>query len=124
MYTTSDGGSTWRPLSLPSTALSLAVDFADPNNFWDLILQPGWVRGDPTPPRDWLYHSADGGATWSVVARSTPINYPVLSPLNIWPSLWFVDANQGFIVQPNYSPELLTTSDGGRTWTGINPQVS
>jgi photosystem II stability/assembly factor-like uncharacterized protein len=96
-----------------------AVDF-----FWDLILQPGWVRGDPTPPHDWPYHSADGGTTWSLVARDTPINYPVLSPLNIWPYLWFVDPNQGFMIQPNYSPELLTTSDGGRTWTGINPQIS
>ena|GEM_PF-2422087 len=124
MYTTSDGGNTWRPLSLPSTPLSLAIDFADAHNFWDLILQPGWVRGDPAPPHDWLYHSADGGATWSVVARDTPINYPALSPLNIWPSLWFVDANHGFIIQPNDSPRLLTTSDGGHTWTGINPQVS
>jgi photosystem II stability/assembly factor-like uncharacterized protein len=124
MYTTSDGGNTWRPVPLPLTSLSLAIDFADANNFWDLILQPGWVRGDPTPPHDWLYHSADGGATWSLVARDAPINYPVLFPLNIWPSLWFIDTNQGFIIQPNYSPELLTTSDGGRTWTGINPQVS
>jgi len=56
--------------------------------------------------------------------RSVPRLASVLSPLNIWPSLWFIVVNRGFIIQPNYSPELLTTSDGGRTWTGINPQVS
>jgi photosystem II stability/assembly factor-like uncharacterized protein len=47
-----------------------------------------------------------------------------LSPLDIWPSLWLVDANHGFIIQPNDSPRLLITSDAGRTWTGINPEVS
>jgi hypothetical protein len=124
LLATNDGGNTWRPLSLPSTSPSLAIDFADASNFWDLVLQPGWIRGDSTPPKDWLYHSADGGATWSLVGRDAPVNYPVSYPLSTPTSLWFVDANHGFIVQPNYSPELLTTSDGGRKWTGVNPRVS
>ena len=100
-----------------------AIDYAGANDLWVLLAPPGWRRGAPGPT-DWLYHSADGGASWKLVQRDTPIGYT--SPINAF-SLWFVDSRNGFVVQAeqptgNY-PQLLVTHDGGHTWQVVHEQA-
>jgi photosystem II stability/assembly factor-like uncharacterized protein len=120
LLVTSDGGQTWRARPpLPGNRWPAAIDFADPNNFWALETQPGWHKGDAA--RDWLYHSGNGGLTWSLVQQDLPIGWPV-------GYLHFVDSGHGFAVEQSVSgvgPLVLrSTSDGGRTWVVIKPHVS
>ena len=120
---TSDGGRSWQLLHTASDAYVYAIDYAGANDLWVLLAPPGWRRGAPGPT-DWLYHSADGGASWKLVQRDTPIGYT--SPINAF-SLWFVDSRNGFVVQAeqptgNY-PQLLVTHDGGHTWQVVHEQA-
>ena len=122
---TTDGGNTWHSPSKPfatSYVGSIAIDYEDADNLWDLAYPPGWYRGAPDP-RDWLYHSADGGETWTLVQRDTPLGSPSEgSPT----SLWFADPSHGFAVQGTAAGgvQLLTTSDGGHSWHVIRMQMS
>jgi hypothetical protein len=76
----------------------------------------GWTKASPV--RDWLYRTNDGGRTWALVQNDLPLGYPVIG-------LLLTDANDAFAAQYQNAtggapvgpaPELLKTSDGGRTW--------
>ena len=112
--TSSDGGRTWSQTtsaSGPFGAYLPEVWFGGPHDFWAFTNPPGWGKGSPGTPTDWLYHSADSGATWQLVQRDTPVGYVV--------SASFVDPSHAFVLQTdaNGAIQLLTTSDGGHTWT-------
>ena len=104
-----------------------AIDFTDSNNFWYLAPAPNWNRGNGIAPTDFLYHSGDGGATWTLVQRNTPI---IVSPL----FLHFVDATHGVAAQltagcdspprTGCAVEIWVTRNGGHTWTQSNAVVS
>jgi photosystem II stability/assembly factor-like uncharacterized protein len=121
---TSDGGSTWKVLPpIPTAGFALATDYVDADNFWAIVPPPGWMKGQPA--RDSLYRTRDGGQTWTLVQADLPIGYPV----NV---LVFGDATHGLLTQPQNASagppigpgtEMLTTSDGGHTWTAIKPQM-
>jgi hypothetical protein len=126
LFDTHDGGNSWRLLPAmppigPIGACPSNVVFSDANDFWDVVAAPGTGRGSPTnaPPRNLLYHSADGGLTWTIVNRDMPGSSPV-----------FADPDHGFLLQqdaedPSGSPlDLLTTVDGGRSWHELEPQIS
>jgi photosystem II stability/assembly factor-like uncharacterized protein len=116
LVATTDGGDTWRELRLPSDAYVYAADYEDASDLWLFLDPPGWHRGDPGP-NDWLYHSADGGASWSLVQRNTPIGFsPTL--------LWFLDPKDGFVVQTandgSGNAQLFVTRDGGHSWQQVH----
>lgn len=130
LFATSDGGKSWKVLPpLPPTGQYNigAIDFTDSKNFWYLAPAPNWNRASGVAPTDFLYHSTDGGETWILVQRNTPI---ILSPL----FLHFVDASHGFVAQltagcdspphTGCSVEVWVTRDGGRTWAQSNAVVS
>lgn len=122
LLSTYDGGQTWQTLpDLPGTGSTVAIDFVDASNFWELVTQPGWVLG-LSPPGDWLYRTTDGGQTWTLVAKDLAMGARVAY-------FHFVDADHGFATQdspnePAGRVELNTTSDGGRTWNIVVPQLS
>ena len=112
---TDDGGVTWRalsPVAMPGYAQ--AFGFADPTHF--LVLTIG-AKGD----FETIYRSADGGITWTAGA-----SVPSLIGAGT-PQFMFVDAQHGFVELPGSAgagPAMfLSTSDGGRTWRDMHPQV-
>jgi hypothetical protein len=66
---TTDGGRTWSDLVRLATHLS---------NFTFLDEREGWATGSGADPsRGYVYHTADGGHSWSVDLELPPRVYPV-----------------------------------------------
>jgi photosystem II stability/assembly factor-like uncharacterized protein len=113
MYTSVNQGKTWNISSMPAGVFDTAIDFDGP--------RLGWLH-----VRDWengagrLYQTADGGETWALIKRTGWVGV-VLS---------FVDAQTGWAVacsgscsSDDSSIVLVRTSDGGRSWETIEPQL-
>lgn len=125
LMSTSDGGLTWRSLPPPpSSDFLLGVTPQDAKDLWALVAPPGWTKGPPASPPStakWpLYHSSDGGATWTLVGGGVPVSRG-------WIVL-FADAKHGMVVQigggvGNPQTLLAITSDGGRTWKIVKPSL-
>jgi photosystem II stability/assembly factor-like uncharacterized protein len=124
LLATSDGGVTWQAVPAgPATGFTLVLDFVDATNWWEVVTEPGWQKGQPT--NDWLYRTADGGQTWALVQKDLPMGYPP-------PDLVFLDSLHGLAVQDQNATgallgpgtEVLTTSDGGHTWKSTVAQIS
>ena len=94
------------------------------STWWLLAAQPGWKNNQPA--RDWLYRTIDGGHSWTLVQTDLPLGTGGVY-------LKFFDADHGMAVQaqnatnggpPSQDLEVLTTSDGGHTWTVAVSKVS
>jgi photosystem II stability/assembly factor-like uncharacterized protein len=126
LFTTSDGGSSWKQIrtaSLPP-ALPNEGGFAASNSclvvhgkadVWFATGGAGVAR---------VFHSADRGKTWTVA--ETPM-HPKNASSGIF-SLTFVNSMEGVAVGGDYQhpessdlPNVLHTSDGGRTWRAAEP---
>jgi photosystem II stability/assembly factor-like uncharacterized protein len=118
LLATSDAGSTWVVRSLPGE-VPFTTDFVDANHGWAIGVTAADFNGIPPVPAIPLplYKTDDGGVTW------VPVPTDILwggteGPIDI---LDFVDQNTGFAVRERYMAngisQLLTTTDGGRTWT-------
>ena len=108
VWRTSDGGSTWAETDLAMPPLAF-VTVSGPSSAWATVLcpNPAWT-GDTCS----VIASADGGVTWHTVSDRKLVG------------LSFVDAENGWgFVSGEASPGgvggLLSTADGGRTWTAL-----
>ena len=119
LLATSDGGSTWSARTLPGESQT-DVDFVDPKH--------GWAVAGPssmfTKTKDNsqriislpLYHTDDGGLTWTPVRTNVRLESPVGVVLS---NFSFVDQTTGFgtlFTLAAGPSEFLKTTDGGRTW--------
>jgi photosystem II stability/assembly factor-like uncharacterized protein len=106
LYTTTDGGQSWAPHSLPQPpgGLTPTVYFQSLDNGW-IISQDGSL----------VYQTTDRGLHWTTY-RSTPALKEV-------GSVDFIDSQRGFAeaISSNSQSVLLQTTDGGRTWQQIAP---
>jgi len=131
IFTTADGGHNWTgplgPEALPAPAPTSAY-FATPDEFWA-------VESAYYANVSWVYHSLDGGRTWTQTSASLDINEAV--------AVAFSDPLHGMILGLTFSPPLppkttpmptdpvpstasyvlLTTADGGHSWRTIVPVV-
>jgi photosystem II stability/assembly factor-like uncharacterized protein len=106
VYHTSNGGANWYPHTLPTPYG--AVDFVNPKIGWWL----GSKLANASTGLD-LYHTPDGGYTWNKIATVDWTGTPV-----------FLDANTGWVVATTgQDTSLLTTSDGGKTWSSIEAML-
>lgn len=111
IYTTSDGGATWRFAASvgQTTALGEGATIAS------AILDPQeWlVASDPEKPA--LSRTTDGGRTWTDL-EATGLDGFV-------DALRFVDATDGWALTQREGSNfhLSATSDGGRTWRPLDP---
>jgi photosystem II stability/assembly factor-like uncharacterized protein len=126
LFVTGDGGVTWTPLHAPAMPPALANEGAfaasnscltvqGENNVW-------FSTGGAQVAR--VFHSSDRGKSWSVA--ETPL-HPANASSGIF-SLAFQDGKFGVAAGGDYAhpersdlPNLLFTSDGGRTWQAAHP---
>ena len=99
---TKDGGNTWQTQPSGTAANLASVDFVDADNGW-AVAGPSGI----SPPREFIFHTADGGATWEVQLDSGPLGYRPLYAVD------FVSATTGWAVGDG---RILRTTDGGVTW--------
>ncbi len=132
-YYTTNGGSAWKPLSLPGvqdTSFHFAfflnrhivtADHVTPNKFW---LYKSSKTGHASS--DGLFRSTDGGARW------TRVYAPEIAPGSVWNSklasvpgkedhLFFSSGQTGVLGQANPDPRAAfkRSTDGGSTWVPV-----
>jgi photosystem II stability/assembly factor-like uncharacterized protein len=132
MMSTSDGGQTWQALpALPGRGFQFALSYVDATDWWDLPTAPGWEKGVPGTPTNFeLYHTTDGGHSWTPVNLDVPGGWLFLF-------MQFVDADHGMLAEapflalqgsggltPTGPWSLVVTSDGGLTWKAFVPVVT
>jgi len=107
---TNDGGITWynvTPEDLAETGVNVETFILDIDHVW--VQKPDFNN---FPNNGLLYHTADGGMTWTV--SSTPFSGGDLN---------FLDANNGWMLADlgvgagSNAVAVFQTKDGGTTWT-------
>lgn len=102
LYKSQDGGKTWSLLSL-----------SNKGGFFSFINEKqGWmVSASPanTPPPQYIYHTVDGGTSWTVQFNDTSAGN--------FTALQFLDSLNGWVV--GKGSKIYKTIDGGKTWQKI-----
>ena len=112
LFATADGDSSWL-LRSTSEGAPVADDFLDADHGW-LV-----TAGDGTAGGTDLYTTDDGGMTWT---RLGAFPYVGLSLDFLTTKLGW--ASEGLSQQDGAPAYLVQTGDGGRTWTGVVPQLA
>jgi photosystem II stability/assembly factor-like uncharacterized protein len=110
---TVNGGALWTAGTVtPAVGTSIAnITAIDENNAWTIHY---YQSGSGT--LDGVYHTSDGGATWTHQTTAT------FSNANSFPDcIWFWDVNNGYCMGDpiNNDFEIYTTTDGGTTWVQV-----
>jgi photosystem II stability/assembly factor-like uncharacterized protein len=122
LLTTNDGGKTWKQLENAPRALAGEAEFAASNSC--LVLKgakDAWFATGGTIPTARVFHSMDGGRTWTAVNTSVTAG---AASAGIF-SLAFANTMLGIAVGGNYEKPAATsrniafTRDGGNTWQTI-----
>src|ERR1044072_7246604 len=102
---TTDGRATWNKLNVTTEALDLRdIDAIDAKTACVLSIGNG--------PASRIYKTIDGGATWTMQFKNDDAK-AFLDAMSFW------DANHGVVFGDSVDGQfyILTTQNGGRTWT-------
>jgi photosystem II stability/assembly factor-like uncharacterized protein len=118
ILTTDDGGVTWKRQKAPAARLMESAFAASNTCLFARGTREVWF-GTGGPGGGRVFHSQDGGQTWS------PANAPIRtdSPNSGIFSVAFSNGQSGVAVGGDYSKaaetdrDVVLTSDGGKTWT-------
>ncbi len=104
---TTDGGQTWQKLNVTSDAL----DFRDIDA---IDAQTAYVMSIGNGPLSRIYKTTDAGKTWNLQFKNED-EKAFLDAMSFW------DANHGIAFGDSVDKQfyILTTADGGRTWTRV-----
>ena len=104
---TVDGGLTWQRFIITSDTL----DFRDIDA---IDAQTAYVMSIGNGPASRIYKTTDGGVTWKVQFRNKD-EKAFLDAMSFW------DANHGIAFGDSVDKQfyILTTTDGGRTWSRV-----
>jgi photosystem II stability/assembly factor-like uncharacterized protein len=107
---TSDGGTTWRATTVAGAD---SLDFRDIHAM-DSLRAVIVSAGQPAR----IYRTEDGGSSWTMVHQATDTTA-------FFDGLAFWSAERGIVYSDPVggSFHLLTTADGGRTWTPVPPSA-
>ena len=118
IFTTQDGGAHWTRHSAPPAVPNEGVFAASNSSLAVRGKREAWfATGGPGGAR--VFHSRDGGVTWTVAATPVRNDGPSAGIF----SLAFRDARHGIAVGGDYAKpsqdtaNIAITADGGRTWT-------
>lgn len=106
---TTDGGATWDKLNVTTEALDFRdIDAIDARTAYVLSIGNG--------PASRIYKTSDAGATWTMQFKSGD-QKAFLDAMSFW------DANHGIAFGDAVDGQfyILTTENGGRTWTRVSP---
>ena len=110
MFSTSDGGVTWRAVSIiPTVTNSASIAFTTAVDGWALTGPTFNGGGTETSPGGVLYRTTDGGVTWE-----RPPGLPGAGRYEL-PN--FFGPDDGVVMQWSPSPTVFATTNGGATWT-------
>ena len=104
---TEDGGRTWKKILVTSDNVDFRdVDATDPQTAYVLSI------GNGTASR--IYKTTDAGANWTLQFRND-------DPKAFLDAMSFWDADHGLVIGDSIERQfyILTTSDGGRSWTRV-----
>lgn len=104
---TSDGGATWSRLNVTSDKL----DFRDVDG---VDAQTAYVLSIGNGADSRIYKTTDAGATWTMQFKNDD-QKAFLDAMTFW------DANHGLVFGDSINGQfyILTTADGGRTWSRV-----
>lgn len=119
VWKTTDGGSTWLPLTDHTQISSVGALAIAPSNPQIIYVGTGEAapRGDMTYG-DGVYKSIDGGKTWSHVGLEDTRQIGALIVDRHDPNVVLVAAF-GHAFGPNKQRGVFRTTDGGRTWRQV-----
>ena len=105
IYKTTNGGTTWTPVTIPFTGQIKKVRAVDAN-----LVYIGANSGGNRVAK-----STDGGATWTQIALPATVDVV---------SLDFKDANTGYVCGNSSATAICKTTDGGATWSFENSHTN
>ncbi len=123
MWRTLDGGATWQSAAVDTSVSSEAfapsfIDFVDGLHGWLMVYLGAGMSHQYVA----LFATTDGGVTWNTLVTPSDGNDIQACPKT---SLVFFDAQSGWITRECRglypTPNLAHTTDGGATWTTLNP---
>ena len=117
---TDDGGAHWasvpQPLTMPYAGVVLPA-FSDPDHVWLLNTASPAAHDQPSA----LYRTLDGGLHWEELldANLSARSRHGIAVGGSKKGIWFTGSMDGWIstVEPDGTPALHVTHDGGREWT-------
>lgn len=118
LYATDDGGVSWKRVALPAGLTSttvLAASFVDPTDGW-LVAHLRNCAGQGCGVR--VYATADGGATWRLIARDALGGAQGSHGLP-WAGYTAggdLGGGHGWMLAQTPAGLMETTADGGQTW--------
>ena len=107
---TTDGGETWQKLTVTDEAL----DFRDVDA---IDAQTAYILSIGNGPASRIYKTTDAGKTWKLQFKNDD-EKAFLDAMSFW------DANHGIVFGDSVDKQLyiLTTADGGNTWSRVPPE--
>src|SRR6185369_11406365 len=104
---TVDGGQTWQKLTVTDDAL----DFRDVDA---IDAQTAYILSIGNGPASRIYKTTDAGKTWKLQFKNGD-EKAFLDAMSFW------DANHGIVFGDSVDKQfyILTTADGGRTWSRV-----
>src|SRR5579859_3344847 len=121
LYRSVDQGANWERRPLPPGVFAMPeISFIDDRQGW--LSTGGSPETQCNGAGDAIWHTADGGTTWSEIAsveyQQTGTSSSGIGYSQCKQGLSFVDATHGFLDawDDNHRPTIYRTSDGGRSW--------
>lgn len=107
---TTDGGATWQAIGVPDAA---ALDFRDVEA---IDASTAYILSIGDGPASRIYKTVDAGATWTLQFQND-------MPTAFFDAMAFWDKDHGIAVSDSVNGEfvVITTDNGGGTWTRIPP---
>lgn len=115
VYRTSDGGKSWTSSALPEGINGGNLFFVNANSGWLLTGLDAGMSHEPVA----VSHTADGGATWAIISRTTNDSVGQLPSAGMKSGISFVTEQRGYVtgfLPTNGRPYLYRSDDGGLTW--------
>jgi photosystem II stability/assembly factor-like uncharacterized protein len=111
MLRTDDGGATWAKQTVAADAAASRLDFRDVDA---IDTTTAYALSIGNGPSSRIYKTTDAGATWTLQFKND-------DPKGFFDAMSFWDRDHGIVIGDSIDNkfQILTTSDGGKTWVKV-----